>query len=466
MFAAVNAGLKGSPFRNLAPMTHKFTHCLSMWPLTQVTGGSTGTEALTIGVPDDFYAVRVGFLNITTTPYTINKIVAVPSTTWSNYLFPTGNAAQVSITTNSAGLDDPQVSYKAGSATSLTVLANATDAMTGITDKPKVSWTDWTPCQSATPDPTTGMRVLMLRCTVPPAQTVTFSNGSFDGYSSGNTSPGSTEINNGMEIWIGGLNAIDRSVYPYAGDSASQASLTSWNSNRICNGRMMAIVQVLTRNEGICIMQAGESKYTGTSTEGQFNNFATRAVGNLNRQYLGKVPFGICNVANGGWDSAHTYGFQREILSAISPSIVSMPSWNANENDLALGYTDPASQTIQWARMLSFINAVRAVGAVPLVGSPTPFLAVGAAHPATGGTRIETLPAYAAAWANYQALVAQGTVPTFNLSTILGLGPDRVDPHYVDSLVSTDGLHPNSLGHNKLVQPFLDAISPMLQYGS
>jgi len=167
-----------------------------------------GTQFLTIGCPDDFHAVRVGFCNITPSCYVVPRIVACPSTSWNDYANPTGRGSPIVLTASNAG--DDRIVTAPDAPTRLVVAGNTSDSSSGETTVPAWTWTDWCHVRSATPDPDTNMRVLMIRHTLENNQgtPITYSNGMFRGWS------GARAVNRGYDYFCGGLkNGKDRTDF-------------------------------------------------------------------------------------------------------------------------------------------------------------------------------------------------------------------------------------------------------------
>ena len=186
--------------------TRIFTWAPNGWfqSASHAGSGLWGTQCLTLGCPDDFYAVRVGFANINRTPYTVPLIKAVPSTTWntgtSSYVNPTGDSSWVTLTSANGGASVDRIVTALGAPTSLTVAANTTDGTSGDMTIPAWSWTDWVNVNSTTPDPETNMRVLMIRHLVSNGPAVTYANGPMVGWT------GVPAINKGYDYATGGYN--------------------------------------------------------------------------------------------------------------------------------------------------------------------------------------------------------------------------------------------------------------------
>lgn len=390
---------------------------------------------------------------MTPVPWTVELVKAVSSSTWNDYVLPTGGAAPITVTFGSAGADDPRVFFSGGLPTSITVAGNTTDLASGATDIPRITWSDWCPLPNQPADPNTGMRVVMLRALTLVAQTETYVNGTWSGYSGGNG--GSNTVNRGYDVFVGGYNSEDRVTTPFVDSSATPAA---YIGNLPGNGSIFAVVQALTKNEGVTICQLGESKYMGPA----FLNWTLRSVGVMGSATIGKLPIGYCNAAVGGYDSAHTFGLARTLLPAVRPSIVNIPSYNGNENLLGLGYTDFFSQQVQYARTMEFLDFVRSIGAVPILPSPVPFVAADGEQLPFGPLGTPANPGFQAAFTAWKAFTASSGVPIFDIYSILGSNAHTLDPRYGNRAWSDDGNHASDAGHALLVQPYIDLILPIL----
>ena len=429
----------------------RYTWAPNLWtqPKALPPAANGYTHVYTCEVPDDFSAVRIGFLNMTKTGWTISKVIACASSSVNDYLIPTGGAAPVTMTFNAGGTDDEKI-YNNGPG-KISVAGNSADTSSGVADIAKVTWTDWVPLTSLPADPTTKMRVAMFRALVPGGQNVTFVNGTWRGYAGWNG--GSIAINKGYDLFMGGLNNIDHVTAPFTD--------TNWRANYIANnpvnGTIFAILQFKTRNQGYTLVQVGESKFEGTTTTSQMWNWLMRSVGTLGSQHVGQVPIGYCDAAVGGYDSAHAFGLSRELLPALKASIVNVCGYNGNDNDMGLGYTDIASQKLQFTRTMAFVDLVRAQGGDPILVSPLPYTQSGAS-PRNGNT----VPPFQTAFSEWKSMAAAGKFTTFDAYAVLGADEKAVSPNYLDHKFSNDGNHPNDAGHEQLVGPYLALIRPML----
>lgn len=421
--------------------TRHYTWAPNLWTATHGLPAGEGpvTMAYACGVPDDFSAVRVGFVNVLGTPWQMTKVIAMPSSSWNDYVTPTGGASPVALTF--------------GGGASGTILPNSGELTPSGSAIPAVSWSDWVGLRSQPADPATGMRVLMLRALVPGGQTITSCNGTWGGYSGAHG--GSFSVNHGYDIFTGGLKGADRVSNPFA----QHDHTSSYIANNPCNGTIFGIIQAKTRNEGFALCQAGESKFFGTSTTAQMWNWQLRSVGLLGAEYAGRVPIGYCCTAVGGYDSAHAFGLARQLLPQVDPGIVDVPSYNGNERHFGMPYTDLASEQVEWEMTRDFLQFVRRLGGTPILASPMPFCRAGA--PLTSRTA-NYGPGFRAAFAAWKSFAEKHDGPVFDLYASLGANEAGEDCRYREAFMTTDGNHPDDAGHALLVEPYLALIRPML----
>ncbi len=157
--------------------TRRFSWMTSGWfERTDLVSDAGGTACMTLGCSDDFVAVRLGFPNVSEQPWRMSQVIARPSTGFNDYVTPTGEAGWTPFTIVHGGADSADIVASDKGPTEIEVL--------GLDKTPlcraagvRWTWTDWAPIRSVSPDPATGMRVLMLRALVPSSQTVTFATG-------------------------------------------------------------------------------------------------------------------------------------------------------------------------------------------------------------------------------------------------------------------------------------------------
>jgi hypothetical protein len=409
---------------------------LSGWTTCAALGArSHGTEFVTIGVPDDFHAVRVGLPNVNAAPWMVEKIIACSSSRWNDYFNPVDSAgshrpsgAWSGLTFLNRGADNSSIVTKEGATTMITVAGNSRDPASGEASNPAWTFTDWVSCASAGADPATGMRVLMLRALVPGGQTVSFTNGAMDEYT------GTSHVNKGYDYFVGGLKEGHDMVTDPGFVSLPAEAL---RANRLVNGQMMCLVQVMTRNAGIVGMVTGDSHQSGTNTRAQINNLLLQCILPIGQETVGTIPVGMVSTAAGGAISQQFFPRMTALLQAVRPAFVVMPGWTANE----LGGETHANQTaedIVFARMLLAADEVRDAGALPIFLTPFP-------RDAAFMTS-----AVLSTWlARREAMLAMRAPGEFVLDATSLLGEKangQFTGTYLEGL-SSDTVHPNDAGH-------------------
>lgn len=408
---------------------NRYTFAPNGW-LRSVQGPGTGlwgTQFLTVGCPDDFYAVRIGFCNITASPYVVPRIVVCPSASWNDCAHPNGGRSPVALTTASAGADADGIVTAPDAPTRLVVAASRVDGTSGETTVPAWSWTDWCPVRSATPDRDTNMRILMIRHTVETSQgaSVTYSNGMFRGWS------GVRSVNRGYDYFCGGLkNGRDRTDF-----GAVNADLL--RPNTLVNGSFACAVQFLTQHPGIVGMTTGDSHHQGTTSTSEFNGYLAQLSVALGQEHIGAVPFGWANCAVGGAVSQQFFAYLRALMSHVHPSYVILPGWTANEMNESI-CADATSNDRFFARLLQAADLVRLNGAVPIWLTPFP--------------RNEAFmrPDQQRAWQDLRQTIlelrASGEL-VVDATAVLGRQTDGAfDGTYLPAM-TTDHVHPNDAGH-------------------
>lgn len=362
-------GYSPAAVRNTGQRRSRYSWMMSLRPLVSTLDGNDGgTEFVTIDIPDDFYAVRLGFMNRTTTPWDVTLMKAVGSGPTSSYLVPVdddGNTLAASawstITAQGAGANLDTVVTASGAATALTVLANTTTASTGKTDNPAWSMTDWVPCLSRAPDPVTGMRRLMIRALIPSSQDVTYSVQSAT--SAWQTNPA---VNNGYFSWTGGQdNNADYVTDPTTGDALTNTGNTMLTNN----GPLIALVQVLTKRPCVQGMSNGDSTMAGALTTGGVYTMSLIAATTLGKEFVSSVPVGFVNAATGSAPNSVFFQNLATILPIINPTYVVLPGWTSN--DLNVDGLEPQEMVANFsARLSQASDMVREAGAVPIFVTP------------------------------------------------------------------------------------------------
>jgi hypothetical protein len=424
--------------------THVLTFAPNGWFETLASDGTGlwGSHFLTIGCPDDFHAVRLGFANITPSAYVIPRIVVCPSTTWNDLVNPTGGGRPTVLTAALGGADDNRLVTATGAPHRLVVRGNTVDPSSGEAGVPEWSWTDWCSVTSAKADPKSGMRVLMIRHTVEHnGSAVTFTNGTFRGWA------GQPAMNGGYEYYCGGVkHGSDRTGFEVANPNILP-------TNMVVNGSFIAAVQFLTRSAGIVGVTTGDSHHQGTGTTGSCNSYLAQTTIGLRRSDPNLGPFGWANCAVGGARSQQFFPYLSQLLRHVTPSYVVLPGWTANEpgpEDQA----DKAANDIFFARLLLAADAVRGSGAVPIWLTPFPRDAA------------FMTPSRLVAWRDLRqrilAMRAGGELVA-DATPVLGRA-DRggvLDGTYQPG-TTEDGIHPNDQGHARIAALVSDMVRALL----
>jgi hypothetical protein len=431
--------------------SHRYTWMMNGWTnnsyLDDVGGG---TEFTTIGVPDDFVAVRVGFANINTEPWTVRKIIACASSSWNDSFNPVDDTrtprvaeAWSTLTFQNAGSDRDSLVTAAGAPVEIAVAGNGADPAMGETSNPFWTFTDWVPCASAAADPATGMRILMLRALIPGNQEVTFTNGKMTEYAA------DPSINNGYGYFTGGLKRDTDLVTDPAPQALHGMRASTLRANHLVNGQLISLVQVLTRNAGIVGLITGDSHQAGTSTTSNVNKFLTQCLLGIGRGTIGTVPVGVVSTASGGLSSQQFFPRMTTLLDTVRPSFVVLPGWSYNELDRG-AYATASAEHVLFVRMILAADQVRAAGAIPIFTTPFP------------RNRAAMTPAVMDGWlAQRDAILAMRRTGefVFDATPLLGAVENgRFTGTYLDGL-SSDAIHPNNKGHAILAR----AMAPMVE---
>lgn len=282
-----------------------------------------GTACMTIGCSDDFVAVRLGFPNVSRRTWRITRAIARPSESFNDYVTPTGSAPWRTFTTSNGGADSAEIVTRGDEPTEIEI--RGLDH-TPLTRAARVSWTwtDWAPIRSLSPDPATGMRVLMLRALLPSGQTVTCANGQLRAFT------GNKSLNRGHDILIGGLKFNIDAVSDPTQDAP--VSTQTWIDNQLAPGTLFPMVQFLTVKPGVSGIVTGDSHAQGTSTTEQFSSFLLGATGLLGRSYFNTIPFSMTNCAVGGLGSEEFFARFEAMLQAVRPSYAVLPGWTFNDS--------------------------------------------------------------------------------------------------------------------------------------
>ena len=389
--------------------------------------GLFGTEFLTVCCPDDFYAVRVGFPNLSTSPLTLPSVMAAPSDSVNDLCNPTGGFAAVRLTFANGGADIDKIVTVSGALQTVTVSPNNVDPTSGEARVPAWTWTDWVNCNSAPPDPASNMRVLMIRLTVNrnQGQPVTFANGKFDGWS------GVSTVNRGYDAFHGGINnGTDHTMFDYIPKELAFV-------NSLTNGPIAACVQFMTAHSGVTGMTTGDSHHSGVGTIASFHNYLNQAVLSIGQKYAGVIPFGSVNCANGGANSQQFFPYLQSLMPFVNPTFVVLPGWSYNELNGEIN-ADSIACSRFFARLLQVSDVVRMSGAIPIFLTPFP-----------RDDKAMLVP-QVTAWLKLRQSILdmrmQGEI-VIDAAAALGHSTNGVLDGTYNPNVTTDNVHPNDAGH-------------------
>jgi hypothetical protein len=398
-----------------------------------------GTTCLTLGCSDDFHAVRLGFANTTPTPWRITRAIGRASSTFNDYINPTGDAGWIPFTFAGDGRDTDEIASVSSSSAGIMVAGNGSSA----NGEPAWTWTDWTPISSIAPDPMTGMRVIMLRALIPSSQTVCFANGQLRSFTA------NPPLNRGFNTFIGGIK-FDHDKVTNVEGLADPAD--TWRNNQLANGSLFPIVQFLGNRRGIVGMTTGDSHHQGTSTTDQMTNYLYRVITELGSRWVGRLPFGMATCAVGGLTSDRFFPRLSLLLPAVSPSYVVMPGWTYNDIG-EQGHADWRAVGAFVTRLVQASKECLDHGALPIFLTPMP------------RTDVLTSATLLGPWLELRKgmlkLRDAGAV-VVDASTILsrmsgGLPDGTYLPEYTD-----DGIHPNDNGHQAIANALATVLTDRL----
>jgi hypothetical protein len=329
---------------------------------------NAGTQSLAISVPDDFYAVRVGFLcHYGSEAFEVPLIKACASTGFNDGMNPIGGGAWVRLTAAMAGADVDRVVLAPDAPAALPMPAIVRDPATGRSDIPQLVWSDWTALPSAPPD-AEGWRWCFIRQVIPAGYGFSYVMGNFDGLLDGSAG------NRGNGYCLRPANCALADYVTDAHTTADQppmnpelASIYHWWA-----GSPIAIVQFMTVHDGITIMNVGDSHHSGLATTGDANTAVFQAASSLGRTLVGTLPVGIVNAAWPGANAQMFFGSATRLLPAVRPSIVVLPGWTFNEPDASGLLATPAANGAFSAQLLQFADLCLQHGAVPIYTTPYP----------------------------------------------------------------------------------------------
>lgn len=421
----VFAGSERNVTKRSMSKTRRWSWMVSGWfEPAELAADHGGTACMTLGCSDDFVAVRLGFANVSTQPWRITQAIGRPSSSFNDYVTPTGDAAWTTFTTCGGGMDSNDIVARNDGPTEIDVK--------GLDQTPariRWTWTDWAPLRSLSADPATGMRVLMLRALVPSSQTVTFANGQLRMFT------GNPALNHGHDTLIGGLKFnIDMVSDP---EHHQNPSTQTWIDNQLAGGTLFPMVQFLTHKRGVSGIVAGDSHAQGTSTTEQFSSFIYRATGLMNQAYPNIIPFSMTNCAVGGLASEEFFARFQALITAVQPSYAVLPGWTFNDKTGDVK-ADQTAMDIFFARLLNTMEMCEANGIQPVVLTPFP-------RNADAMTDVQLRPWH---WLRRRLLALRDSGATvIDTTAILGQQENGAfDGTYRPSM-SDDQMHPNDDGH-------------------
>jgi hypothetical protein len=404
-------------------------------------------------VPDDFWAVRVGFANVTDKPWDVSLVKACASSAWGDYINPLDAQGRMrpasdwsDLTCALEGRDDDRLVTRAGSPRGITVRPNTVDPASGEPENTAWTWSDWVPCASVGTDPTIGMRILMIRALVPGNQTVVYCNGMFEGYYA------NPALNHGYDYYMGGLvSAMDRVTDP---GTTADHRFTATNMRRtgFLNGSIIACVQAMTTNRTLVGMSVGDSHHCGTGTTTAFYNYLLQYTAATGRDHVGAIPFGMVNAAVGGMRSCQSFARMDALIDAVRPNYVVLPGWSYNDHNRD-GLTSHTESDVFFARLLAAASRVRASGAIPIWLTPFP------------RDQSSMLPTILRSWLKLREDILgvgqQGEI-VIDAASLLGATKSGVlDGTYISGL-SNDAVHPNEVGHARIAAALRELIGTVL----
>jgi len=344
--------------RELARRSSRLSWAPSGWLLKHpVADISPGTQMLTLGCPAAFCAVRLGFANISSTPFVIKRAIAAPSTTFSDYCNPTGDTKWTSLTFVNEGADSDRIVTTIDAPTEIVVRGNAPDQATGETSAPRWTWTDWVPLSSLPrADAANGVSVLMIRTLLEGNQTLTMPNGTFAAFM------GQPELNKGFDYCAG--------WYPHDAVTTT-TDINTHLAHLQVNGTAVACVQFLTHAPGFTGLIAGDSHQQGTSTTTQFANLLFRSILSIGAENIGSTPFGYWSTAFGGATTNQIFLACNRVIKQVKPAFAVLPGWTFNDYSDA-GSSDAFAGNSFLSHLIQSASLCRDAGTVPIFLTPFP----------------------------------------------------------------------------------------------
>jgi SAM-dependent methyltransferase len=426
------------------------TNCITWSPSgwLKMASAPRGTGIVTLGCSAPFQALRIGIPNAASIPYKIAQISACPSTTWNDYVTPTGKVCWKPLTFAGQGKNSELIVDDDSAPVEITALPQEGSDVSEGTFAPRWTWTDWTPIRSVSADLGTGLHVIMIRwLNTIDAQMFTYANGLF--------APGWTgcpNVNRGFDYAIGGYNnGSDHVSHPAPHD----LNWATCQRNSLLNGTPLAIVQFRTESNGIVGLVTGDSHQCGTGTNSSFNNLLAQATTSLGRKYRGRVPFGYINCAVGGMASQQMFARLDEMLPIVRPSFAVLPGWTYNEVYDGVHASQVANGVFLY-RLSQALETCRKCGVLPIVLSPFP------------RDRNSMTPDIAEAWRQLRHTILdlqpKGTM-VIDCAAVLGqLKGGQLDGTYLAGM-SDDQIHPNDAAHARVASELVKLIEGAARLG-
>jgi lysophospholipase L1-like esterase len=407
--------------------------------------GHAGTQSVAVSCPDDFFAIRVGFMcHYGDESFHIPLVKAVTSRGLNDGLNPTGDGPWVTLTAASGGADSDRIVTNPDAPCAIPIPGTTADPATGRADIPRVVWTDWVPLRSAAPDPT-GRRWCFIRELIPGDRACSYVMGDYPGLL--DDSPGG----NGYcfrvaNCFLDDYVTASRTAEDMRPMNAEQAAVYRW-----WPGSQIAIVQLVTARDGVTIMTAGDSHAAGVGSTGDANAAVFQSASGLGAALCGRLPIGIVNAGWPGSTSEHFLAAAAALLPAVQPAVVVLPGWTFNDSD-AQGLASAGAVGRFLARVLMFADQCVQHGAVPVFTTP---------YPRDPGCMAEPsrLQAWRSARQTILGLRESGTLvidAAAHLSSTDSNG--ELSATYRPGL-SDDTVHPNDQGHGVVA----DLLRPVLE---
>jgi len=352
-------GMMASVARTAAFMrkTRQISYMISGWIAdAHLASEQGGTSCLTLGIPDDFYAVRLAFPNKGPETWRMSRVIGTSSRGFGDFVHPGEKSDWIAFEPEKEAVTT-QTHDKTGTIT----VKGLAEGESTYPDCVKWTWTAWAPIMSAPVTRSNDLRPLFLRAHVPSDQRVAFAVGQLRGLL------GNADVNHGFDVFVGGIKFdID-----LTGEQKEGGATGTWIDNQLVAGSMFPLVQVLTRHRGVVGLVAGDSHHQGTSTLEQFTGFAYRASTEAMMNAVGRTPVGFVNAAVGGFTTAQIFGRFYGLLDAINPSYAVLPGWTYND-DGPDGRADASAVRMFFAELVRAVAICETRGILPVLCTPFP----------------------------------------------------------------------------------------------